>query len=238
MEQKRKLEFTEFEENCKDLGKWGKFFAKYIIPEERTVVGEWIATYGDKPVPATLTYVPFDVEEEAKLLNDEHAKASDFFYMGWDDGWDDWTIQCDGKEYHKNDEREIAPKVVETIYTTEYEDRDKSMLTVHLKPYGTFIAETMRLYNNWDTCLYGAWYPSDLSILPEGAYGVYAELYFTIDDPKGVYSGAYNHVSDGVIRCWEQWDDIKPVLEPLKLITDEKLITDDYELENDLGEER
>lgn len=52
------------------------------------------STDGDKPVPATLTYVPSDIREEEKLLNNENATAGDFLSLDWDD----WTVHANGKE--------------------------------------------------------------------------------------------------------------------------------------------
>jgi len=96
MEQKRKIELTNRDIRWLCLGNIGQFsfFCKYIIPEERTIIGEWMATDGDKPVPATLTYVPSDIREEEKLLNNENATARDFLSLDWDD----WTVCANGKE--------------------------------------------------------------------------------------------------------------------------------------------
>lgn len=204
-------EFTEFEDHLIDLGKWGKFLCKKIVPEERTIAGEWTVTYGDAPIPATLIYVPLDEEEEKKLLNNPKMQASDFLHLDWYD----WTVRSGNKEVNKGDERD--PELIEVIYMTDYEIKEYSYRRIDLRPYGDFEFETMRLYNNWNACLCGIWHPSELAIdkwhLPYRTRSIRAELYFTMDKER-----TYDHVSDGYDACWKKWDDIKPIGEPLELI--------------------
>jgi len=220
----KEMGFTIFEqgedEHFVDLGEWGKFKCKYVIPDERKAVGLWFHTYGEKPVPSILSYVPVSIEEEAKLLNDMSTWASDFLNMKWIY----WKVEAGDKTVKKGDKREIVPKIAKEIPLEAWEintEEGINLTEIDLGENGRFEVKTMRLYNNWKSCLYGIWYPNSAD-----SHGLPSEMYFTVDYPaSGILSREIAYVSDGVVRCQEKWDYIKPTGEPLELIMN------DYEQE-------
>ena len=100
-------------------------------------------------------------------------------------------------------------RLVKEIDFEEWEI-EKGLTKIDLDIFGDFEAQSLRIYSNGTTYLYGIWYPVPYTVtqwgLPEDTEYVYAEIYCDTD----LDANEIEYASEIVEAHWNSWDITMP----------------------------